>query len=332
MGKNPKSKKTTAAASTQRIEDGRADESNQDETNSNNVLSLFPKSEHYVKVLSFGKKGNQYKANKILLRGSEHGCTYCLTVFAQVLCYNIDVIIAAGCFPDVLTPAGGFIDVLNYSCHHKNLHIALPICLEGVIRGSFYSFCCMSRILSEFRMLDEGESRPDYLYSNNKSQFAIINYWSKYYDKQGWLPDSYVTVRKEYETKVGNCCHGCDKIESETVTLEKCGRCNYYYYCSIKCQKKRWEDGHAGECNHLAILKKYHRPHGKHIRNSLINGIDPKNVPELQELRHRLGLDKPTTEYEVLLEQAKSGRITPIELVTPNKDGTVQIGSFPHPM
>ena len=65
MGKNPKSKKTTSAASTQRFEDGRADESNQDETNSNNVLSLFPKSEHYVKVLSFGKKGNQYKTNKI---------------------------------------------------------------------------------------------------------------------------------------------------------------------------------------------------------------------------------------------------------------------------
>ena len=90
--------------------------------------------------------------------------------------------------------------------------------------------------------------------------------------------------------------------------------------------------GHAGECRQLAILKQYHRPHGIHIRDSLINGVDSKDIPELQELRRRLGLDKPKPEYEDLLEQAKSGHIESCELIFPNKDGTVQIGSFPHPM
>ena len=327
MGKKSKSQTTGAAK----------DEVDQDETKGDRVVSVFlPKSADFIKVMACVKKGNRYKTNKFLLRGCESGCTYSLSTYAKVLCYSVDMLITNGGFPHILTPTGS-VPVLTPGddvIHHENLPIAMPICLEGLIRGSSDSFCVMIRIIYEFY-----RSRPDcFSSSNNKNLSAIINYWSKYYDKQDWLyyseKESFgAKKRKESATKIGNCCHGCDKIESETVTLEKCSRCNFYYYCSTECQKKKWRDGHAGECNHLAILKQYHRPHGKHIRDSLINGVDPKNIPELQELRHRLGLDKPKAEYEVLLEQAtKSDGIKPIELVPPNKDGTVQIGSYPYPM
>ena len=327
MGKKPKSKTTGAAE----------DDENHDETKGNRVVSVLPKSADFIKVMACVKKGNRYKTNKFLLRGCEKGCTYSLSTYAKVLCYSVDILIAHGGFPDVLTPTGQFPcapgdDVI----HYENFPIAMPICLEGLIRGSPNSFYVMIRILYEFKIIDT--ARSDYLYSNNRHLSAIINYWSKYYDKQNWLHESEKDrvsgrVRKENLTRVENFCHGCYKQESETVTLEKCGRCNYYYYCSTECQKIKWQNGHAGECNHVAILNKYHRPHGKHIRDSLINGIDPKNIRELQELRHRLGLDKPRAEYEILLEQAtKSDGIKPIELVPPNKDGTVQIGSYPYPM
>ena len=95
-----------------------------------------------------------------------------------------------------------------------------------------------------------------------------------------------------------------------------------------------WLEGqHAGVCRHLGLLNKYHKPFAKKIRRDLaVHGIAPRDIPELQELRQRLGLSRPQVDYQDLLEEAQAGRLDPTQLILPRKDGTVQIGSFPRPI
>ena len=59
--------------------------------------------------------------------------------------------------------------------------------------------------------------------------------------------------------------------------------------------------------------------------------IAPRDIPELQELRQRLGLSRPQPDYQELLDAAQAGHLDPVQLILPRKDGTVQIGSFPRP-
>ena len=90
---------------------------------------------------------------------------------------------------------------------------------------------------------------------------------------------------------------------------------------------------HTGVCRHLGLLKKYHKPFAKKIWTELVvHGIAPTDIPELVELRHRLGLSRPQADYQELLDGAQSRRLDPAQLILPRKDGTVQIGSFPRPM
>ena len=60
--------------------------------------------------------------------------------------------------------------------------------------------------------------------------------------------------------------------------------------------------------------------------------IAPRDIPELQELRQRLGLSRPQADYQGLLEAVQAGRLDLTQLILPRKDGTVQIGSFPRPI
>ena len=310
MGKKPKSKKTAAAASTGRIKGRKVDD----------APPSFPESDYWIKAKSCFLKGNAYKSNKLLLQGSKKGCTHCLNRYTTTFLYSVNDQYATN------GAAALRYDLMN---NHKHLHLALPFCLEATIRGNRQSIFILDRII---RATHKAQARH-----NNVSMVGLNTYFQKYYAKQGWTNDSakkaVKSTRKENTTSIGSVCHFCGNEESDTVTLKKCSGCNFVFYCSAECQKKMWLfGGHAGECRQLAILKQYHRPHGIHIRDSLINGVKSKDIPELQELRRRLGLDKPTPEYEDLLEQAKSGHIEPYKLVFPNKDGTVQIGSFPHPM
>ena len=95
-----------------------------------------------------------------------------------------------------------------------------------------------------------------------------------------------------------------------------------------------WVDGqHAGVCLQLRILQKYHKPFAKKIWEDIaVRGIAPRDIPELQDLRQRLGLSRPLADYQDLLDDAKAGRLESAKLILPRKDGTVQIGSFPRPL
>ena len=320
MGKQPKSKTTATAASTTRRVEGRKeeDENNDEEETTSKIGTVlpFPESDCYSKAKSCFSKGNRYKSNKLLLQGSKKGCTHCLGMYAESHLYSVDDLVAN-------SHDHGHLDLIN----RKDLHIAFPLFLEGAIRGDVDSIHHIDDIIYSV----EGESLSKKYIKTN--MYAMNLYWQKYYEKQGFGSNFGKISGKKIKTMYGIVCHGCYKQESDTVTLKKCGACNFYFYCNAECQKKMWQDGgHAGECRQLAILKQYHRPHGKYIRDRLVNGVDPKDIPELQELRRRLGLDRPKAEYDKLLEQVKSGCIGSRELIVPNKDGTVQIGSFPHPM
>jgi len=61
-----------------------------------------------------------------------------------------------------------------------------------------------------------------------------------------------------------------------------------------------------------------------------LHGI--QNIPELQELRHRLGLSRSQADYQDLLDLVQAQPLNAAQMIIPRKDGTVQIGSFPRPI
>ena len=139
---------------------------------------------------------------------------------------------------------------------------------------------------------------------------------------------------KEMKKRLDAKCSVCGKEDSETVTLMKCDGCKFYYYCSKECQLKMWQEGqHAGVCRQLGVLRQYHKPFATKIRTDLaVDHIAPRDIPELQELRRRLGLSRPQADYQELLEAAQASRLESAQLILPRNDGTVQLGSFPRPI
>ena len=134
--------------------------------------------------------------------------------------------------------------------------------------------------------------------------------------------------------EVGRKCHVCGKRDSDAVTLEKCARCKFYFYCGKDCQLRHWkEQGHMGECRQLKILKKHHKPCADKIREGVIRG-DP-DIPELQKLRSKLGLTRPEEECQELSEELSGGKSSTkdyCEFLVSRKDGTVYFGSTPNPI
>ena len=262
---------------------------------------LFPKSNVYVKAALFEKKGNLHKSTKFYLQGIENSCVQCIFGYSVLL-------IKEGHTSS--TP----IDLPWKD--NKHINLVFPLLLEGSIRGH-------AGALTYLNAYCYGGS-----FQLGASLDALDNYWSKDFDNKYVNDVGIENLRKFRKTQTGEACEVCGKRDSDTVTLKRCDRCTFYYYCSTTtdCQSKHWRAGHEGECRQLEILKKYHRPYGKKIRSDIFNGIDPKDIPELQELRDRLGLSRPKTEYQDLLNKAK---LLSINLIIPKKDGTVQLGSFP---
>ena len=275
----------------------------------------FPESTFLVKGESFFEKGNHAKAQKIFLQGLENGCVRCLNEYTMKILYD-----------------GAKIEniqmVAKLSEDNIHLHLALPLLLEGAIRGNHDAviFTCLA--YAEARHETEDCSRYGHLLPAKPLTLYWGKYASKNYDRENRAQtEQNIEGMKEDH---GTQCSVCEKEDSETVTLQKCDGCKLYYYCSKACQKKMWREGqHAGVCRQLGILQKYHKPFAKKIQRDIaVHGIAPKDIPELQELRQRLGLSRPQEDYQDRL----GARVDSAQLILPRKDGTVQIGSFPRPI
>ena len=176
------------------------------------------------------------------------------------------------------------------------------------------------------------ETEDSSRYGPRQPAAPLIQYWKKYSVKNyDWDGRTRIKqVNKGVKENYGSTCSVCRKYDSETVTLLKCDGCKFYYYCSKECQKKMWVEGqHAGVCRQLGVLRQYHKPFATKIRTDLVvHRMAPKDIPELQELRQRLGLSRPQADYQNLLVASPNAT----QFVLPRKDGTVQIGSFPRPI
>mmetsp|Transcript_67969 Transcript_67969/g.76103 ORF Transcript_67969/g.76103 Transcript_67969/m.76103 type:complete len:350 (+) Transcript_67969:139-1188(+) len=195
----------------------------------------------------------------------------------------------------------------------KEFHLATPWLLESAIRGSEHGLMMLCMI-------------P---YSNAKPKpEALSIYWhrfSKKYDK-----DDCVRSTKTLVTEATRSCVVCLRQDSKTFTLLQCDQCSLYCYCSSDCQRNHWLSGHKAECNQVRILTKYHKPYANEIRKAAMRGDIV--IPALEKLRYKLGLSRPKEDYEELIElHTGSTQGDPRKYVTARDDGTVWVGSFPHP-
>jgi hypothetical protein len=252
----------------------------------------FPKSNFFTAGIGLIQAGHIEEGVDALKRGAEtNGCVPCMHKYAEY-----------------------------YILQRKNeiVPLTLPWLLEGAIRGHFG---CMHSLIDTFY----NKSKPARAGSLN-------DYWGK--TQISLYPDIHLTTteeRKNTKKNNGSICNICRKTDlDEGVTLVACGKCGYYYYCGKKCQLIHWKaaaGNHIGECNHLKILKKYHRPYAEEIRDKIIRGDDPKSIPELQELRTKLGLNRPKEDYEELILHLSDDNIFRDNYN--RKNGTVHIGSTP---
>ncbi|OEU09869.1 hypothetical protein FRACYDRAFT_248118 [Fragilariopsis cylindrus CCMP1102] len=202
----------------------------------------------------------------------------------------------------------------------KKLHVATPWLLEGAIRGS--GVC---RFLLTTNVYEETETNTAY---------ALNTYWLEMHAKFNTYDEHQFdnSMVKHYKNAVLKSCVMCSKTDSKTLTLQQCKGCSLYCYCSETCQTDHWHEfNHKGECKQLHILNKYHKPYAKEIRDAAIGG---NNHPALDKLRHKLGLSRPLQEYEELMKHdTHDGKpIDPEDYLVGREDGTVWVGSTPHPI
>jgi len=264
------------------------------------------------------------KPKKLYLQGIQNGCGRCMSAYAYTVFYD-----------------GQSIAEEEYFKDNKHLHLALPLFLEGFIRGNLHpdpeDIFVYDGIYEAHEM---SHDEDDYSrFGDWTPARPLCLYWKKHASKTG-NDDAEDRSEVKQDCKAvkerrSNHCAMCKKEEDpETVTLRKCDGCHFYFYCSRKCQKKMWVEGqHAGVCRQLGILQKYHKPFAQKIWEDLVvHQMAPKDIPELQDLRQRLGLSRPLADYQDLLDGAKEGRLESADLILPRQDGTVQIGSFPGPI
>ncbi|OEU06199.1 hypothetical protein FRACYDRAFT_255634 [Fragilariopsis cylindrus CCMP1102] len=196
-------------------------------------------------------------------------------------------------------------------------HLALPWFLEGAIRGS--SKCTMILMLECYSLfkVPYREIKP----------YALQDYWGKintYYTGASFVDDM-----KCLRGCVEQECAICSKTDTKTLTLQQCKGCSVYCYCSEGCQTIHWkEHKHRNECKQVQILNKYHKPYAKEIRDAVIRG--DKEIPSLEKLRYKLGLTRPTEEYQEFFKRTYNGKeIDPDDYLVAREDGTVWVGSTP---
>jgi len=220
----------------------------------------------------------------------------------------------------------------------KQTHNAVPYLLEGAIRGHTGCILKLSTNVYSKTIPRVSSVLKQYwmelfcIWNDSTVSEGLLNPNST---KQHSIVEAYTTMTD----KVGLECIICAKRDSDTVNLVKCAGCKHYFYCGEECQRIHWKGryNHRGECKHLNILKKYHKPHANEIREAVIRG--DCNIIPLQKLRMELGLSRPKEEYpefhplkEVRGEVYHGPSYNPCKLLVARKDGTVHIGSSPNPM
>jgi hypothetical protein len=279
-----------------------------------NITGHIPVSKYFNEGESVLSKVKISKAAKSHRRGIEFGDVNCFSRYAACT-------LESGLYgPDALYGTLGTLAVEN-----SRLHLAYPFILEGVIRGHATAYRFLSDFLNKIML-----TKRAYL-------VVVCFYWLKQmkgiYNTVDALNDTtYPTeVRSDMKEFLNAGCIMCGSEESSSAesTLKCCAGCNYVHYCGKSCAKKHWNLGHKNVCRHVGILKKYHRPFASKIRDDVLRGIHPKDIPELQTLRRHLGLDRPESEYKSLISSVASGETDPINTIMPLVDGTVQIGSIP---
>jgi len=121
------------------------------------------------------------------------------------------------------------------------------------------------------------------------------------------------------------------------ILLKTCKSCAVYSYCSRECQEEHWfHYGHNAECNQLKILRKYHEPYCKEIREGCLRGDSPQSIKGLQKLRTKLGLSRERDLYDDYLgleglagDKNTAMTIDPCAYLVARKGGTVHLGSIP---
>jgi len=256
----------------------------------------YPKSDYFVQAMSFHKeKYNEREFINTLMRGAkEYGCVNSMLKIGQF---------------------------------STQPHFGLPWLLEAVIRGS------PSRVTTFLVMEIYAKARDK---ANPNPPIALITYWKKMEAKyEKWSDVTYNTYNiKVPDTKdlLTRRCAVCSKKDTDTLTLRQCIGCSMCCYCSEDCQLIDWEENnHKSECRQIKILNKYHKPYAKEIRQATIRG---ETHPALEKLRHKLGLSRPTEDYQELRDaNTYEGKpIDPYEYVVAREDGTVWIGSTPAPI
>jgi len=202
-----------------------------------------------------------------------------------------------------------------------NLYLLLPYAFEGAIRGHMP---CMDYLVSCYNSSEPAIAN------------ALSNFWVKLRNELGVTTGTTEEGRKEIKKMIANFCCVCEKEDSKHKVFKKCGICKYYSYCGKDCQTYQWkEQNHMGECRQLKILRTCCKPkHVREIRDAIMNGDNPKDIPRLQNLRTALGLNRPKEEYEELLLRLGDDSDSTIQdqytYLTARKDGTVHIGSTPN--
>jgi hypothetical protein len=210
---------------------------------------------------------------------------------------------------------------LSSEVQENMIHLRYPWLLEGAIRGNIE---CMRRLI------------VCYAHAEPCPADSLMNYWSKIMHKCDPKEVPKETIQNMKKKKRKRRCIACPKD-----SIFHCGMCNIASYCSKECQLDHWSESdgnHIGECRQIQILKQYHKPYAESIYRAISRGDDPKEIFELQELRNRLGLNRPKEEYEELLMILNNDDDTTTmhpsnnnrnRYVVARKDGTVHIGSTP---
>lgn len=56
------------------------------------------------------------------------------------------------------------------------------------------------------------------------------------------------TEKKKVRTRMKCSSYVCENVEAKVGDYKHCSACRLKYYCSRKCQKQHWRDGHQKEC------------------------------------------------------------------------------------